>query len=185
MLDLTASLPSLCDESKQAFGKRRSSHDVGTMWELWELPRRSLWEHRGNWRPGMTIKKLRKNDDHHGALPRTMGNDPHAPDPIPGPKTQGKLVKWHGRSGYKKNDTPPRWLGDKTVARCAKGSSRCTSSFNRCHHHRPSFVIVHRNHRRQSSTGHDRLCQAATASSSLVADPQWRRSAVIVQPGSA
>jgi hypothetical protein len=65
---------------------------VGTSWELSQQDRQKLPR-------GMTIKKRRKNNDDHGASPRTMKNHPHEPNLIPSPKTQGKLVKWHGGSG--------------------------------------------------------------------------------------
>ena len=65
---------------------------VGTSWELvaTESPRLDA-QHDDQ-----------KNNDHHDVPPRTVENDPDAPGLIQRPKIPGKLVKWHGGSGYKK-----------------------------------------------------------------------------------
>ena len=56
---------------------RRSSHGVGTMWESWALKSKAPWEDRGNLVGAYCRAGRRKNNDHHGASPRTTENDPN------------------------------------------------------------------------------------------------------------
>jgi len=93
---------------------------VGTSWEF---------------AAGHDQKNTKKND-HHDAPPRTMKDNPAPTRIIQSPKTQGKLVKWHGGSGYKKErHATPMDRATRTVTRARKVVIRSA-------HHRSVVVII-------------------------------------------